>query len=170
MRFYEVHRGSSPSFDPAESTFVGRTVDQRVADPDVARGSRSFYRVRAVDFAGNAGGASEAAAVTAAGEGGSLPENWSLDVLPGKQGAGSVTFRIGLPERARVGVSLYGPDGRRVASWPEGIGGPGYRAVAWQGRDGTGRDAGRGVYIVRVEARAESGARFVTTRKVVWLR
>ena len=72
----------------------------------------------------------------------------------------STTFRFGLPKRAFTSVKIYNLLGQLVATLFEGIGGPGFRTVAWNAEN-----VPSGVYFCRLSTPEQ-----VVTRKLVLLR
>ena len=61
-----------------------------------------------------------------------------------------VRVRFRLPEAMDVNLSVYGIDGREVAQLVSGPRALGDHDVEWNGRDRSGRDAGAGVFFVRL--------------------
>jgi hypothetical protein len=78
---------------------------------------------------------------------------------------GHIDFLIGTPARARVGLTVWDGNGRRVASLPPRNVNAGYTAFAWDGVGSDGQELASGVYILRVEAGNHSA-----TRRIVKLR
>ena len=77
----------------------------------------------------------------------------------------STTLRYDLPEQAHARLVVYDLLGRKVKTLLEGVEGPGYEAVVWDGTDQAGRPISSGVYLIRIRA-----DRFLQTRKMVYLR
>jgi hypothetical protein len=77
----------------------------------------------------------------------------------------ATTFAFDLAEAARVELTLYSVDGRRIRTLVEGAREPGQYRAPWDGRDSHGRAVGPGVYYARFVAGSK---RF--TRTVVFLR
>ena len=75
----------------------------------------------------------------------------------------SLTLRLRAPGRAQVGV--FDASGRLVARLFDGDAPAGPLTLRWNGRDARGREAGSGVYWIRVEAAGER-----LTRRLVWVR
>jgi hypothetical protein len=71
-------------------------------------------------------------------------------------------FRLGtsvslaMPEPGAARVSVYDVQGRLVRTLSDGEFAAGVHRIAWDGQDGSGRSVGAGVYLVRLEANAES--------------
>jgi hypothetical protein len=76
-----------------------------------------------------------------------------------------VTIPYSLAEEGRARVAIYDVSGRRVATLADGHHARGEHAVIWQGRDDSGREAGSGVYFVKMRAKG-----YEETRKLVLLR
>ena len=64
---------------------------------------------------------------------------------------GSTAFRIHLPAEGRARLEILDVTGRRVRMLAEGEMPAGRHQLTWDGRDGSGRAAPAGVYIVRLE-------------------
>ncbi|WP_193598113.1 LamG-like jellyroll fold domain-containing protein [Microbacterium sp. YJN-G] len=61
---YQVHRGDAAGFTPSSTTLLGTTAETSYVDADRPASAGDFYRVIAVDAAGNASDPSEAAEAT----------------------------------------------------------------------------------------------------------
>ncbi len=57
-----------------------------------------------------------------------------------------------LPEAQRVALTIYGVDGRRVATLVDEIRPAGLHEVVWNGQDDSGRQSASGVYFCRIDA------------------
>ncbi len=75
------------------------------------------------------------------------------------------TIRFDLPERAHVRLLVYNVNGRLVRSLVDGDLTAGRHRIVWDGRDDSGRPAGSGVYLSRLEADANRAV-----KKMVLLR
>ncbi|MBD3334287.1 MAG: hypothetical protein GF355_02120 [Candidatus Eisenbacteria bacterium] len=64
----------------------------------------------------------------------------------------STTLRFGLPAASRVGLAVYGADGRLVRTLLQGKLDPGEYQVQWDGRTSRGLTAPAGVYFIRLSA------------------
>jgi YVTN family beta-propeller protein len=94
-----------------------------------------------------------------------LPVRYALAALPNPF-RGGTTFQFDLPEPQAVVFRVYAVDGTLVRTIADGRRfQAGRHMLGWDGRDAAGRDAGNGVYFVRVQA-----GTWVTTQKVVRLR
>ena len=77
----------------------------------------------------------------------------------------STTIRYALPEEGRVSVSIFNVFGQQVRSLVDDWQQAGTYAIHWDGKDGTGREVGSGIYLCRME----SGA-FTRVNKMVLLK
>ena len=75
-----------------------------------------------------------------------------------------------IPNRAAVVLKVYDVTGRMVRTLVDRVEGAGYKSVAWNGKDDSGRIVGSGIYWYRFEANGvEDGRRFGATRKMIFL-
>ena len=75
---------------------------------------------------------------------------------------GALELRLDISTPADVRMEVFDVQGRRVADLGFGRLGGGAHKLGWDGRDGSGRDAGAGFFFVRVHA----GPRSVVQRMV----
>jgi hypothetical protein len=65
---------------------------------------------------------------------------------------GGLVMRLDLGTPAAVAMTVFDVQGRQVAAVPFGVLGGGAHRLGWDGGDGSGRDAGAGVFFIRVQA------------------
>lgn len=106
------------------------------------------------------------AAVTAVTDEGALPAVFSLDLAWPNPFNGQIALGLVLPRAAAVEVEVFDIAGQHVATLWRGALPAGRRHLAWDGRDGAGRPAASGAYVVRALAQGEGGR----WRKVLLLR
>jgi glucose/arabinose dehydrogenase len=75
---------------------------------------------------------------------------------------GQVELGFDLPSAGRVRIGVYDLSGRRIATLADEWRGAGRHALRWNGRDGSGRPAQAGVYLVRLEHENEAVTSRVT--------
>jgi flagellar hook assembly protein FlgD len=75
---------------------------------------------------------------------------------------GNATVRFGVPRLTPATLRIYSATGTVVRTLCRSSLAPAYYSFVWDGRDATGRLAGAGVYLVRLEAGG-----FAATRKLV---
>jgi flagellar hook assembly protein FlgD len=92
------------------------------------------------------GGAVSVAELGAAGTG------LAIGRIEPNPSSASARISFTMPERGRAKLSVYDITGRQVRVLLDDEAPAGTRAVAWDGRDATGRSVASGVYLVRLEA------------------
>ena len=90
-----------------------------------------------------------------------LPTQWNLTAAPNPFNP-CVTVRFDVPEESPVKISVYNTLGQRVTTLADRQYTAGRYAVSWDGRDANGRDAGSGVYLLRLETPGMQMLRRVT--------
>lgn len=65
---------------------------------------------------------------------------------------GQASLRLRLPHNIPVRAALYDVEGRRVRTLALQTQAPGVHVLAWDGKEGDGRDAPSGVYLLKLEA------------------
>ena len=91
-----------------------------------------------------------------------LPKVFSLDRVVPSPSAGRAVVRFGVPRLTPATLRIYSAAGTVVRTLCGSSLAPDYYSLVWDGRDLTGRLAGAGVYLVRLEADG-----FAATRKLV---
>ncbi len=75
------------------------------------------------------------------------------------------TIRFDLPEAQTVRMTVYGVDGRKIATLLDEVRGRGAHDVVWYGRDDAGKSVASGTYFFRIEAGPYSQVRKMTLMK-----
>jgi hypothetical protein len=101
---------------------------------------------------------------TASTDGSSAPRAALLQVTPNPS-RGVADFAYELPQSGPAEVNIHAIDGRRVRTLIRGWSRAGLNRTRWDGRDANGREAGAGLYLIRIVtgAGAEVG-KFVLVR------
>ena len=147
---YRLYRGSSSSFIPGAGNLISAQPDTGFADNGPAG---NWYKLSAQDSHGN----ESLYAV--------LGPNGTLDApgpgvvalafsppAPNPVRSEGAMFRIALPEAARVTLTLFDQQGRRVRELAGGTLPAGEHHARWDGRDQAGHAAPSGIYFARLEA------------------
>jgi len=159
---YRLYRGSSAGFVPGPANLVATQPDTGYVD---AAGTPSYYKLCAVDIHGNASGFSTLLpSGTVDVPGAALPRAVFLAPPAPNPAHGATTLRFGLPRAARIELTLYDQQGRRVRSLLAGTLPAGERTLTWDGRDESGRALPAGLYFVRL---ATEGCAFVSRLAVI---
>jgi len=155
FRYFKIYTGSTPDFtvdpeDPAHETTAPNWTDP-------AGGFDVFYKVSAVDFAGN----ESAAAMPGGLTGVDAPAaRFALHGAVPNPFNPKTTIAFSLPEAAGVTLRVYDLSGRLVATLLDGAPhAQGRHEVVWDGRDAQGRTAAAGSYVARLEAGDRSATR-----------
>jgi hypothetical protein len=150
LNYYAIYRSTEAGFDPAAMegpTYTTTEVD--FSDNDVSTGETYYYRIAAVDFAGNSSAASsEVAAVFTilAGEGGvptvfRLRQNYPNPFNPG------TIIRYDLPQQSRVSIEVFNIKGQKVATLLNGVKPAGFHSIEWNASN-----FATGLYFYRITA------------------
>ena len=155
FRYFKIYRGAAPDFvpDPQDPLHVTTAV----AWTDPAGGFDVFYKVSAVDFAGNESPAAGPDGLTGVA---APPARFALHPNAPNPFNPRTVMRFDLPGAAAVTLRIYDVSGRRVRTLLDAAPYPGGRhAVAWEGRDDAGRAVSAGAYFCRIEAGAQVAVR-----------
>ncbi|MDZ7361898.1 MAG: alginate lyase family protein [candidate division KSB1 bacterium] len=91
------------------------------------------------------------------------PRSSGAQLLPNYPNPFNAQTRISyiLPEEAKVRLLVYNIHGQKIRTLVDNVQAPGRYSINWNGRDQLDRDAGSGVYIIRLEAGAQKLTRRV---------
>jgi hypothetical protein len=160
LQYFRVYRGADPSFVPGPATLAHVTATNAWTD---AAGGGGFYKVTAVDHAGNE--SAPAAFVPAVGvEPTSLPTAVALGPGQPNPFADDTWIRYAIPGEAFVDLAVYDASGRHVRRLVWGVEPAGERTARWDGREDGGARARAGIYFVRLRAGAAQATRKVVLR------
>ncbi|MFO7676394.1 MAG: FlgD immunoglobulin-like domain containing protein, partial [bacterium] len=90
---------------------------------------------------------------------GRLPARLGLGFLGPNPARRYARVGYALPRAADARLTVYDASGRRVRELASGLHQAGEHVAAWDGRDDSGREVARGVYVCRLEVGGESAAR-----------
>ena len=148
---YRLYRGTSAGFVPGPSNLISSQPDTGFADP--ASGS-FYYKLSAVDTHGNAGPLATTHATSVVDvPTARAPAAISLTPPLPNPMLGSTSFRIALPDRMKIGLSILDVSGRIVRTLAHGWLDAGEHSVAWDGVDDKGRSTAGGLYFVVLETK-----------------
>jgi hypothetical protein len=163
LRFYRVHRGSSPSFVPGPGNQFATPTGNSCVDPAAAPGSAvPYYKVAAVDFVGNRSEYALSGSGIVDVPGRDSPGRFELAMPTPNPGTDDQLFRFTLPAAGRVRLTIYDISGRLVRQpLRDAPFAAGRAEWLWDGRDTRGGKTAPGVYLVRLEAGTFSATRRV---------
>jgi hypothetical protein len=149
--WFAIHRGTVPDFVPAPGNLIHLTTSLSWTDIDGTWGH--YYKLIAVDDAGNRSAPAGPAAITGAGEapGAAIAQ---LRLYPNHPNPFNprTTIRFDLPVAGQAQLSIYDLAGRLVRVLVEGEILAGSHQAVWDGRDASGRSSPSGSYLARLVA------------------
>jgi hypothetical protein len=162
--YFKVYRSTDPNFVPDPGTLAATTVTSAWNDPDYDLAG-VYYKISAVDFAGNESAAASPTATTGIGTP-PAPARFALRMPEPNPFRGSMHIAFEVPVSGRsVRVTVYGVDGGLVRSLVAGPQSAGSHAITWDGRDARGHAVPAGLYVVRMDAEG-----FAAMHKVLLMR
>jgi hypothetical protein len=145
---YHLHRGADAGFVPGPGNLIAAPIGTGWVD---AAGQPAFYKLSALDIHGNESGfAPLGPASTTDVSGSPRAELWLANPDPNPMVDQSL-LRFAVPRDAPVALTILDLSGRRVRRLIDGVLPAGPHAARWDGRDGAGREAASGLYLVRLE-------------------
>jgi FlgD Ig-like domain len=164
FQYFRVYRSTDPNFTPSLATLAHETIAPNWSDPDYD-GWTVYYKVTALDDAGNESGAANAGSVTPV-EDPAVPRSFALHANVPNPFNPATTIRYDVPAgAANVEIAVFDVTGRRVRTLVEGVLPAGQHSVTWDGHDDRGATATSGIYFCRMSAGS-----FVQTRKMALLK
>ena len=169
--YFKIYRSTDPNFVPGDlatapgaGNLVATTVTSAWNDPDYDLAG-VYYKVSAVDFAGNESAAASPLTTTGI-ENTPAPARFALRMPEPNPFRGSmhVTFLVPMSGRS-VRINVYGVDGGLVRSLVDGPQTAGPHSILWDGRDTRGHALPAGMYVVRMDAEG-----FAAMHKVLLMR
>jgi len=164
--YYAVYRSDRMELQPTPTNRIGYSVNPTFTDPTIETGQRYYYRVTAVDFAGNASPPSNLLTLsngTTDAETGvprfALEQNNPNPFNP------TTEIHFELEAAAHTRVAVFGPNGKWITTLvdrdlPAGL----HRAV-WTACDAQGKPLPSGAYLYKLTAGSKTA-----TRKMILVR
>jgi hypothetical protein len=147
FQYFRVYRSTDPGFVPSPATLVHETATPGWIDPDYD-GGPVYYKVTALDFAGNESGPASAT-VTAVG-GSVVPETAALYQNHPNPFNPSTQIRYDVPRGgAYVQLAIFDVSGKQLRVLVSGRQTEGQKSLAWDGGDERGAPVATGVYFCR---------------------
>lgn len=163
FQYFRIYRDATADFTPSETNLVQQTATLTWTDPAPGAGTR-FYKLAAVDHAGNEGAPAVALVTVSLDAPVEPPRAFAFSVPRPNPFAGAVTFELAMPRAGAARVAVYDVQGRGVRVLCDGALDAGRHVFAWDGRDETGLRAAPGLYLCRATAPG-----FAAVRRVVKL-
>ena len=166
FQYFILERSLSTSFIE-ENTISMELVETSYLDEIVDVGTQYYYRVRAVDYAGNIGDNSDAVTATALSVEGSgvIPTRYALRQNYPNPFNPTTQINYDLPENTFVSIIIYDVMGRKIKSLLNDNQDAGYRSLQWNATNDLGQPVSAGMYIYTIQA-----GEFRSTKKMVLLK
>ena len=144
------------------------TIELSLIDPHYEIGQTVYYRISAIDYAGNRGEYSQTLIVTTSlnvNGTGLVPDVYALHQNYPNPFNPTTQIRYDLPEESYVNINIYDLMGRKIKSLINTHQDPGYRIIQWNATNDLGQAVSAGMYIYTIQA-----GQFRQTRKMVLLK
>lgn len=161
---FRLYRGTTPNFVPAPTNLQQQTTATAWTDPNPGSGV-VYYKLIAVDHAGNEGAPAAAQVTVVTGVEGTMPSAFSLGVATPNPSSGATRLELALPRAGHVRIVLIDASGRVVRELAAGSRPAGWSSIEWDGRGMNGAMVAPGLYFCRMEV-----PEHVMTRRVIRLR
>jgi|GEM_PF-507543 predicted CXXCH cytochrome family protein len=162
---YAVYRGTTATFNPAGTTPLAKVRTPLYQDPVSQSGVTYYYKVSALDIAGNESGFASVSVVTDVQNGSGIPTEFALNQNFPNPFNPSTEIAFSVPKQTAVKVVIYGLSGEAVATLVNQTMSAGNYRVTWNGRTDDGRSVASGVYFYHLQAEG-----FTATKKMTLLK
>jgi hypothetical protein len=162
---YAIYRGTTSTFNPAGSTPLAKVRIPLYQDPVSQSGVTYFYKVSALDIAGNESGFTSVSVLTDVQNGSGLPTEFALNQNYPNPFNPSTEIAFAVPKQTAVKVVIYGLSGDVVATLVNQTMSAGNYRVTWNGKTDDGRAVASGVYFYHLQAEG-----FTATKKMTFLK
>jgi len=162
FQYFKIYRGDADDFEVSDETLAHQTIDTGWVDTGYGFGW--YYKISAVDYAGNEGEATAPGYVTGMNVQ-EVSEKVALFPCVPNPFNPSTTIRYSLPAAGQVSLVVYDLAGRKVADLVAGPMLAGVHEVVWGGRNSQGQPVVSGVYLYMLETEGLS-----QTRKMILLK
>jgi CARDB/FlgD Ig-like domain len=151
LRYYRVYRGPAPDFVPSEVNLAEATTTTDWLDTSADPWDH-YYKITAVDHAGNESLVATPQHVTGDPDLPSTPTSFALHQCVPNPFNPVTRIEYDLPEDAFVTLAVYAANGHLVKTLVNDAVSRGVREAWWDGTDRTGRLVAAGVYLYRIKA------------------
>jgi hypothetical protein len=163
LQYYKVYRDAETDFAPAPGNLLDMTTSTTWNDPEYDGWPRVYYKVTAVDDAGNEGDPTGSGPATGADDDPAVPKNFALYQNVPNPFNPTTMIRYDVPAGGgNVTLNVYDVAGKLVRTLVDGAQAAGVKTVIWNGSTNRGSRAATGVYFYRLTAPG-----FEQTRKMV---
>jgi hypothetical protein len=158
FQYFRLYRGTQADFATGSSSLVHQGID--LVFTDAAAGSGTvYYKLTALDHAGNESTPATASVAVVLDAASELPATFALRSPMPNPAMGAAAIPFALPRESRVNIDIFDTAGRLVRTLVDGSLEAGWHTARWDGRDAGGRRAPSGVYLCRMSAPGHSATR-----------
>lgn len=153
FRNFAVYRDTIGGFEP--TTPYALVVENAFVDSNIVSGQEFFYKISALDFAGNESGySSEVSSMVTSitNDDSRIPKKFGLNQNYPNPFNPTTTIRYQVPRSSDVKIDIYNLLGQKVRTLLNDRREPGFYEAVWDGRNDSGVQVGSGVYIYRMTA------------------
>jgi hypothetical protein len=163
FQYFTLEKSVDENFTDFETV---NTIDTAFTDMEYELNQTYFYRIAAVDHAGNMSEYSDVVDIAVlAIDLDLIPDVYALHQNYPNPFNPTTTLRYDLPDDAMVTITVYNMMGRVVCDLVSRQQTAGYRSIQWNATNNTGQPVSAGVYLYTIEA-----GEFRQTRKMVLLK
>jgi hypothetical protein len=163
---YAIYRGTSANFAPTSPLTMVKLATTYL-DASTSLGTTYYYRIGAIDNAGNVSDLSNVISLRATDveKVAGLPTDYNLEQNYPNPFNPSTQIGFSLPAASYVKVGIYNVSGELVRTLVNDEMVAGVYRLTWNATDNEGRNVSSGVYIYRIQAE-----KFVTSKKMLLLK
>jgi len=163
FQYYMLEKSSDEAFTEPE---VFEMIDIAYLDLDYVLNESNYYRIAAVDHAGNISDYSDVVDFTVlATDLDLIPDVFALHQNYPNPFNPTTQIKYDLPEDAMVSITIYDVMGRSIRSLVNTTQSAGYRTIQWDATNNLGEPVSAGMYIYMIQA-----GNFTQTKKMVLLK
>jgi hypothetical protein len=162
---YAIYRGTTPNFNPAGTAPLAKVRTPMYQDAVAQSGVVYYYKISAIDRAGNESGYTAVSVVTSVETGGGVPTEFALNQNYPNPFNPTTEIAFSVPKQTPVKIVIYGLSGDVVATVVNQTMSAGNYRITWNGRSDDGRSVASGVYFYHLQAEG-----FTATKKMTLLK
>jgi len=148
LDYYRIYRSEQAEFTPSPGDLVYTTIDVEWTDA-VEDGWKYYYKVTAVDYAGNESEPASSSSITGV-NGTAVPRTFVLHQNVPNPFNPFTRIEFDVPIATNVSIEIFNTRGQRVRVLLDCIVEPGTRSVTWDGTNEAGHRMASGIYFYRL--------------------
>ncbi|MGA3244823.1 MAG: T9SS type A sorting domain-containing protein [Bacteroidota bacterium] len=162
---YAIYRGTTPNFNPAGTAPLAIVRTPLYQDAVSQSGVAYYYKISAIDQAGNESGYTAVSVLTSVETGSGVPTEFALNQNYPNPFNPTTEIAFSVPKQTAVKIVIYGLSGEVVATVVNQTMSAGNYRITWNGRTDDGRSVASGVYFYHLQAEG-----FTATKKMTLLK